>query len=115
MSKTYAEHIAEELNGKLVEILVGESYEELVLDQVSSHYPAVIVGKIVGAFGNMLVLDCLYIDKSKKISHGKKIYLNDYCIKILSEVDDKCVLEDLLLRGNDTRILNAIRNRNEPF
>lgn len=102
MDKTFAEKINEDLNGKLVEILIGESYEELQLDQISANYPAVIVGKVIDAIGNVLILDCAYIE-NRSFKFGKKIYLNDYNITYLSEVDSKCSLEDLLLRSKDTK------------
>jgi len=106
-SKTYAEHIAENLKGKLIEIMIGESYEELQLDQLSSNYPAVVVGSVESAMGNVLVLNCVYIE-NRTLKFGKKIYLNDYSIQYLSELDGKCSLEDLLLRSKDTKqILKA--------
>lgn len=108
MSKTYAEVIFDKLNGKLVEILIGESYEELTLDQISSHYPAVIVGKVVEACGQVLILDCLYVN-NRQHSFGKTVYLNDYSIKMLSEIDDKSTIEDLLLRGRDTRAIRKLK------
>lgn len=112
MSKTYAEFINETLNDKMVEILIGESYEELTLDQMSSHYPAVIIGKVISACGNALVLDCLFI-KNRKHVFGKKLIVNDFAIKMISEVDDKCTLEDLLLRGRDTRAIKKLQDSNE--
>jgi hypothetical protein len=102
MDKTFAEKINEDLNGKLVEILIGESYEELQLDQMSSNYPAVIVGKVIGAFGNALVLECAYVE-NRALKFGKKVYLNDFTIQYLSELDGKCSLEDLLLKSKDTK------------
>jgi len=102
MDKSFAEKVAEDLKDKLVEILIGESYEELQLDQMSSNYPAVIVGKVLEGFGNVLVLDCAYVE-NRHIRFGKKIYLNDYTIQYLSELDGKCSLEDLLLRAKDTK------------
>lgn len=110
--KTFAEHILEELKDKLVEIMIGESYEELALDQISNNYPAIIVGKIINAFGNILVLECLYI-KGKEIKSGKKIYINDFSIKVLTEVDGFCNLEDLLMRGNDAKLIKKLREHND--
>lgn len=112
MAKTYAEAIYDDLKDKTVEMLIGESYEELSLDQMTSHYPAVIVGKVVNAIGQTLVLDCLYV-RNRKAVFGKRVYINDFCIKLISEVDDKCVLEDLLLRGRDTRSINKMQEKDE--
>lgn len=104
--KTFAEHIFEKLENQLVEVLIGESYEELQLDQLTSNYPAVVVGKIIEAFGNVLVLDCSYYEK-KQLKSNKILYINDFTIKCLSPIDGNVSIEELLLRSRNTKAIKV--------
>jgi len=112
VQKTFAEMIGERLNGKLIEVMIGESYEELQLDQMSSNYPAVIIGRVLEGAGNLLLLDCAYIE-NRAIRFGKKVYLFDYTIQYISECDGKCNLEDLLFRSKDVKQVLKAYNRYE--
>jgi hypothetical protein len=66
--KTFAEFIGEVFKDKLVEVYLGDSYEELSTEQVSISYPSVICGKVVGSFRECLVLNCAYVENSNKLN-----------------------------------------------
>jgi hypothetical protein len=100
--KTFAEFLAESLKDKVIEIYLGDSYEEISTEQVSMSYPAVFCGKIVGAYRECLMINCIYVDKNKKINLGKIIFINERAIRALNEVDESGVLEDMFLRSKET-------------
>lgn len=101
-TKTFAEHICENLKNEIIEVLIGESYEELQLDQLNANYPAMIVGRVIDAYGDVLVLDCFYYEK-KQLKKDKILYLNGFHIKCLSKIDGNVSIEDLLLRSRNTK------------
>lgn len=100
--KTFAEFLSETLKDKLVEIYLGDSYEELSTEQVSTSYPAVFCGKIIGAYRECLMINCMHIDRAKKIRLGHIMFINERAIRGLNEVDDNGVLEDMFMRSKET-------------
>lgn len=106
-SKTFAEFIAVLLKDKMVEIYMGDSYEEVSVEQVSMSYPAVFCGKIVGAFKECLVLDSYYVtvnqNKVKEQQPGNLVFINERGIRALTEVDGQGTVNDLFTRsGSDS-------------
>ena len=60
---TFAELIAKTMKDKVVEVYIGDSYEDIKYDDSTTKYPAVLVGKVVTAYAECLVLNCIYVDK----------------------------------------------------
>lgn len=101
--KTFAEFIAKLFKDKVVEIYLGDSYEEVSTEQISSSYPAVIAGKVVGAYRECLILDAGYVDRiTKQITHGNYLFLSERAIRGLNEVNGNGVFEDSLLRSRES-------------
>lgn len=100
--KTFAEFLAETLQDKLVEIYLGDSYEEVSVEQISTSYPAVFCGKIVSAYRECLVINSVYVDKSKTINIGNLVFINERAIRALKQIDGKGVLEDMFLRSKES-------------
>lgn len=105
--KTFAEFIAVLLKDKMVEIYMGDSYEEVSVEQVSMSYPAVFCGKVVGAFKECLVLDSYYVtvnkNKVKEQVSGNLVFINERGIRALTEIDGQGTVNDLFTRsGNDS-------------
>lgn len=109
--KSFAEFLSILFKDKLIEIYLGDAYESLSTEQSSTDYPAIFCGKIIGAFKECLILDCPSISKSKKLSFGKVIVVNERAIRALSEVTDiDSTLENMLLRGpGAVRMLENIK------
>jgi hypothetical protein len=101
--KTFAEFIANLFKGKIVEIYLGDSYEEVSTEQISSSYPAVIAGKVIGAYRECLILDAGYVDRiSRQITHGNHLFLSERAIRAINEVNGQSVFEDSLLRSRES-------------
>lgn len=98
--KSFAEFIADLYKDKIVEIYLGDSYEEVSTEQTSMAYPAVFTGRVVGAYKECLVLDSIYDDLSERThKFGKFIIINERSIRVLSEVSGKGVLEHNFVRS----------------
>jgi len=100
--RTLAEFIAELYKGKFLEIYVGDSYEEISVDQVSTSYPAVFCGKVVTAYREALVINCVFTNQANKLQLGNIVCISERAIRALNEVDGKGTLEDMLLRSKET-------------
>lgn len=85
-SNTYAESLGYLLSGQIVEIYLGETYEQIKMEQSDENNPAILVGKILEGHGNVLVVEAAAF-RNRRIDHYRKVYINDYSIKFI------CVLE----------------------
>jgi hypothetical protein len=100
-SKTFAELIAYIFKDKLIEIYLGDSYEEVRTEQISTNYPSVFCGKVLGAFKECLIINCMY-ESDKKMKPGNILFINERSIRALTEVDNNGVIEDLFVRSRET-------------
>ncbi len=101
-SKTFAEFIVSLFKDKFIEIYLGDSYEEVSVEQISTAYPAVFVGKVVGAFKECLVINAAYISKDKKLRLGNLMFISERAIRALNEVDENGIIGDMFLRSKES-------------
>ena len=100
--KTFAEFLAELFADKFIEIYVGDSYEDISTEQISTAYPAVFCGKVVAAYRECLIIDCAYVQHNSHVKLGHYLFINERAIRALNEVDGKGTLEDMMLRSKET-------------
>ena len=100
--KTFAEFLALIFKDKFIEIYLGDSYEDISTEQVSTPYPSVFVGTVVAAYRECLILNCAYVDKSHTAQMGNMVFVNERAIRALNEVDGKGVIGDMMLRSTDS-------------
>src|SRR6185369_1233140 len=100
--KTFAEFLAELFADKFIEIYVGDSYEDISTEQISTAYPAVFCGKVVAAYRECLIIDCAYVSQHSHIKLGHHLFINERAIRALNEVDGTGTLEDMMLRSKET-------------
>ncbi len=109
--KTFAEFIAELFKDKFIEVYLGDSYEDVSTEQISTSYPAVFCGRVIGAFKEVLAIRALHVDKFKKVSEAGIIFINERSIRALSEIDDGHSIQDMILRSNESvSVYNAFIN-----
>jgi hypothetical protein len=99
-SKTFAEFIATVYRDKFIEIYLGDSYEEVSTEQISTTYPAVFCGKVVSAYKECLIINAAYI-RDRKMQLGNLMFINERAIRALNEVDGNGILEDMFLRSKE--------------
>ena len=111
--KTYAEFIYSLFKDKYIEIYLGDSYEEISVEQISSSYPAVFCGKVVAAFKECLAIEAIHVTKQKAVKGGNIIFVNERAIRALSEVDSETgSLQDMILRSNEVNaVYKAYHNK----
>lgn len=99
---TIAEFLYSLFKDKIIEVYLGDAYEDISTEQVSTTYPAVFSGKVIGAYKECLVLEATYIDrKAKQTKVGKKVFISERAIRGLAEVDGNGVFDDLFLRSRE--------------
>lgn len=102
-TKTLAEFIATLFKDQFIEIYLGDSYEEVSVEQISTSYPAVFVGKVVAAYKECLVLNSVFVNKStKQLELGNLVFVSERAIRGLNAVDGRGVLEDMFLRSRES-------------
>lgn len=101
-TKTFAEFIATVFKDKFVEIYLGDSYEEVSTEQISTAYPAVFSGKVIDAFKECLVLSAAYIGKDKVLKLGHLMFISERAIRALNEVDGEGIMEEMFLRSRES-------------
>lgn len=117
-NKTFSEFIGEVFKDKIVEVYLGDSYEQVSTEQISISYPSVICGKVIGSFKECLVLNCVYAEannniKSNKevvLNFGKMLFLHEYSIKSINEIDGKSIFKDLQLKSRDSLTIKALND-----
>jgi hypothetical protein len=100
--KTFAEFLAELFHDKFIEVYVGDAYEDVSTEQISTTYPAVFCGKVVAAYRECLVLNCAFVGQSRHLQLGNLMFVNERAIRALNEVDGRGTLEDMMLRSKET-------------
>jgi hypothetical protein len=108
---TFAELIAQVWGGKVVEVYIGDTYEDLKMEDSTQKSPAVVIGKVITAYAECLVMNCAYIDQqTKKLQFGNIICLNERGIRTITEVDESGILRDTFLNTRDNRIIKGLLN-----
>lgn len=104
-----AELIAIVMKDRLIEIYIGDTFEDIKYEDSTQKYVAVLIGKVVAAYGECLILDCAYADqKSKNIKFGNIVCLNERSIRTITEVDGSGVLKDTFLSTRDHMIIKRM-------
>lgn len=109
-TSTFAEFIAILYKDKFVEIYLGDSYEEVSTEQISTAYPAIFCGKVIAAYRECLVISAAYV-KDKKIHLGNMMFINERAIRALNEVDGEGIMEEMFLRSKESLSVKAAFNK----
>lgn len=100
--KTFAEFLALIFKDKFIEVYLGDSYEEISTEQISTSYPAVLCGRVMAAYRECLIIEAAYIDQSNKLKMGNLLFISERSIRFLNEIDGSGILEDMLLRSKES-------------
>lgn len=106
--KTFAEFIAELFKDKFIEIYVGDIYEDVSLEQVSTAYPAVFCGKVIGAYRECLIINCAFENSGKHLQLGNIMFVNERAIRALNEIDGLGIIEDMMLRSKESLAIKTL-------
>lgn len=115
-TKTFAEFIATVFKDKFVEIYLGDSYEDVSVDQISTSYPAVFCGKVVTAYKECLVLNSIYVpDGSKSPQLGNMVFISERAIRGMTEIDGNGLMEDMFLRSQESLTIKTLFVDGKPI
>ena len=109
---TMAEFIAKVWKDKVVEIYIGDTYEDLKFEDSTQKSPAILVGKVVAAYAECLILNCAFSDPiTCNMQFGNIVALNERGIRTITEIDDTGILKNTFLNIKDgKRIKEALKN-----
>lgn len=107
-TKTFAEFIATIFKDKFVEIYLGDAYEDVSTEQVSTPYPAVFCGKIIGAYRECIVLNSAYFNKSNELRLGNMVFISERAVRGMTEIDGNGTMEDMFLRSGESLQIKKI-------
>jgi len=96
-----------ELKNELLEVCVGDEYEEILSADSVRKINGVIYGVLKNIVGDFLILDSYRVDKTGKIVSGNIIYINSWAVKMFTKVDSNGSLSDVLLSSSHTRKIKA--------
>lgn len=105
--KTLAEFIATIFAGKYIEIYLGDSYEEVSTEQISTAYPAVFCGKVVAAYRECLIINSVFVNDANKMQLGNMMFISERAIIGLNEIDGNGIIEDMFLRSKESLQIKA--------
>ena len=100
--KTFAEFIVEVFRDQFIEIYVGDSYEDVSTEQVSTTYPAVFCGKVVGAYRECLIISSAFVAQNNKLQLGNLMFISERAIRALNQIDGNGTIEDMMLRSKES-------------
>lgn len=107
--KSFAEFIVELFKDQFIEIYLGDTYEEISVEQISVEYPAVFCGKVIGAYRECLIISAAYIaSQSNKLKLGNLMFINERSIRALSPIQGQGVLEDMFLRSREAASIKTL-------
>jgi hypothetical protein len=99
-TKTFAEFIATLYKDKVIEIYLGDSFEEVSMDQISVSYPAVFCGKVMGAYRECLII-CGSVNSGpgsdKKLAN--MVLINERAIRGLTEMDGNGTMDEMFMKS----------------
>lgn len=101
------------LKGKLLEISIGDEYEELQMSDHVKKVNGVIYGILRDIIDDFLVLDCYYLTAKGELADGNVVYINSWAIKVFTEVKPKGCLNDVLLSSSHTRRMKTMLGLDE--
>jgi hypothetical protein len=107
--KTFAEFLVEIFKDKFIEVYVGDAYEDVSTEQISTTYPAVFCGKLIAAYRECLVINCAFVaQNTKHLQLGNMVFVNERAIRALNEIDGNGTMEDMMLRSKESLDLKQL-------
>lgn len=101
------------LKNQLLEICVGDEYEELLTADSTRKVNGVIYGVLKDIVDDFLVLDSYFLTKEGKINSGNIIYINTWAVKMFTKVNANGSLNDVMLSSDHTRKMKHLLGLNE--
>jgi len=84
--KTYSELVASRLVGKLVEVHTGDTRHSHQYSDYTINKKSIIIGKLVEAIGDVIVIDCVLTDdRNKQVAGSVKAYVNGWNVLLIAE------------------------------
>jgi hypothetical protein len=97
------------LKGKVLEISIGDEYEELTLNDHIKKVNGIIYGILEDVVDDFLVVSCYYFDKNGALhKRGNVVYINTWSVKVFTELNSRGCLNDVFLSSEHSRKMKAL-------
>lgn len=97
------------IKGRLMEISIGDVYEEIVLSDHTKSINSTIYGTVQDLLGDFLILDCYFSNATGEVSSGNIVMLNTWNIKAMTEVNGSGSLNDVFMGTKDVRKIKRLQ------
>lgn len=101
------------LKDELLEISIGDDYEELSLSDSTKKVNGVIFGYLKDIVDDFMIIDSFYINEKNELQSGNIVYLNTWQIKAFTKVKSNGCLNDVLLSVTHTRRIKHLLGLDE--
>ncbi len=106
---TLAEIVGRTLKGRVVEIYVGDTFEDIKYEDSTTKVVAVVIGRVIETYAECIVLDCAYADQvTGKLKFGNVICLNERAIRFLTELDESGQIRDIFLSTRNGKLIKDL-------
>jgi hypothetical protein len=96
------------LKDELIELCIGDDYEELVMSDNVRKVNGSIFGYCRDIVGDFVVVDCFFVNKRNEVVPGNRVYINSWSIKAITKVKSNGSLNDVFMSSADARKLKAM-------
>ncbi len=104
-----AEIVGRTLKNRIVEIYVGDTYEDIKYDDSTTKVVSVVVGKVIDAYAECIILDCAFTEAATgRLKFGNIICLNERAIRFLTEIDEVGLLKDIFISTRDGKLVKDL-------
>lgn len=101
------------LKNELLEVSVGDEYEELLTSDTVKKINGVIYGVLLNIIDDLMVLDCYYLNKNNQLVSGNIVYINTWAVKMFTKANSEGSLKDVMLSAAHTRKMKEILGLND--
>lgn len=99
--RKFSDELLIKFKGKMLEIYIGDQYETINYDDYSVPQNCIIYGKLIDVLDRMIIVDCFYVGADKEVHHNNRIYLNQFQIRAMTELNGNGSLNDIFLSAKD--------------
>lgn len=73
---------------------------------------AVFIGKFIGAYGECIILNSIYVDqKDKTAKSGNLLFIHEKSIKAIDVADSKGTLQDMFCTSKDVPLIKSFLSK----
>jgi len=93
------------IKNKLVEIAIGDEYEQVVNNDANINMQSVVVGYPIEIYGDFIAVKTMFLDDKNVIQRDNLIYINSMQIKLITEINSNGSLDNSMMSVLDVNLI----------